>query len=261
MQPMNNLMTPRFEWVDIGKIQVGNYQPRHHFDDDKTKELAQSIAQHGILQPLLLQENYQIIAGERRWRAAKMLGLKELPCMIFPATHQQHALLSILENIQREQIEPLEEALAYERLKKEFAWTQEHIANLLGKSRTHVTNILRLLKLSPIIIEALGTKKLTYGHARALVGLPEEKQIAYLKLIESHAYSVRQIERLVQEDKKKSPKVTNEHSHFLKILGEQVGTVVEYESYANGEGWLKFKFFNQDTLEGLLEKLGLSYDE
>ncbi len=258
---MSNLQIPQFEWVHIEKIRPGIYQPRHHFDDEKIKELAQSIAQHGVLQPLLLQRDYEIIAGERRWRAAKMIGLKELPCMIMPSAQTQHALLSILENIQREQIEPLEEALAYQRLKKEFSWTQEHIAHLLGKSRTHVTNMLRLLKLSPKIIEALDKNKMTYGHARALVGLPEEKQMAYLQMIEKRTYSVRQIEKLVKEDKNKPEKTCNEHLHFLKTLSEQVGTLVEYESYANGEGWLKFKFFNQDTLEGLLEKLGLSYDE
>jgi ParB family transcriptional regulator, chromosome partitioning protein len=260
---MNNLQQsiPSFEWVAIEKIQIGRFQPRQVFDDEKIKELAQSIAQYGILQPLLLNEQYQLVAGERRWRAAKMLGLKELPCMILSIAQTQHALLSILENIQREQIEPLEEALAYQRLQKEFSWTQEHIAKLLGKSRTHVTNMLRLLKLSPQIIESLDLKVLSYGHARALIGLPEEKQLEYQELIIQRAYSVRQIEKLVQQDKKSEFIPNSERSHFLKTLGEHAGTVVEYESYTNGEGWLKFKFFNQDSLEGLLQRLGFSYDE
>ncbi len=251
---------PTFEWVDIQKICLSSYQPRQVFEEEKIQELAQSIAQYGILQPLLLRSDYQLIAGERRWRAAKLVGLKELPCMILRVEQTEQALLSILENIQREQIEPLEEAMAYHRLQQEFSWTQEHIARLLGKSRTHVTNMLRLLKLGERVMSALENKTISYGHARVLVGLSSEQQDLYLKVMTQHAWSVRQLEKKVALDKKVRSEVPTDHEHFVRILSEQVGTHVEYEVSKNGVGWLKFKFFNQETLEGLLEKLGLSYD-
>ncbi len=251
---------PQFEWVSIEKIHVGEYQPRQFFDDKKIQELAASIAQHGILQPLLLKNNYEIIAGERRWRAAQWIGLKELPCMIVSANEDSHALMSILENIQREQIEPLEEALAYQRLAREFSWTQEHMAQLLGKSRAHIANMVRLLKLSDVVIAAMAAKHLSYGHARVLVGLSDEQQAFYVDWIKNNNCSVRQVEQRVAQDKKNKNHKIDSHEHFLRILGEQVGTKVEYEELKSGEGWLKFKFFNQETLEGLLEKLGLSYD-
>ena len=251
---------PNFAWVNIEKIHVGQYQPRQHFDDSKIKELAESIAQYGVLQPLLLKDNYELIAGERRWRAALWLGLKELPCMLLPASAEHHALMSILENIQREQIEPLEEALAYQRLQREFSWTQEHMAQLLGKSRTHVTNMLRLLKLSVIVLDALATKQLSYGHARVLVGLSEEQQKQYVDWIKKNNCSVRQVEQRVRQDKKIKMNKVVAYEHFTREMGEKLGTIVEYEELKSGEGWLKFKFFNQETLEGLLEKLGLSYD-
>lgn len=251
---------PTFEWVDIQKIRLSSYQPRQVFEEKKIQELAQSIAQYGILQPLLLRSDYQLIAGERRWRAAKLVGLKELPCMILRVEQTEHALLSILENIQREQIEPLEEAMAYHRLQQEFSWTQEHIARLLGKSRTHVTNMLRLLKLGEGVMSALENKTISYGHARVLVGLSSEQQDLYLKVMTQHAWSVRQLEKKVALDKKIHSEVPTDHEHFVRALSEQVGTHVEYEVSKNGVGWLKFKFFNQETLEGLLEKLGLSYD-
>lgn len=258
--PIMNEM-PVFEWVDIRKITLGTYQPRQSFDADKIQELAQSIAQYGVLQPLLVRSDYQLIAGERRWRAAQMVGLRELPCMILPVQNAEHALLSILENIQREQIEPLEEALSYQRLQQEFSWTQEHIARLLGKSRTHVTNMLRLLKLGKEVISALEAKKITYGHARVLVGLQAMQQNIYLKATIEQSLSVRQLEKKVALDKKQPYEVSADVLHFTRSLSEQVGTHVEYETSKNGVGWLKFKFFNQETLEGLLERLGLSYDE
>jgi len=252
---------PKFASVCIKKIHVGSYQPRKLFDEVKLRELAASIAQYGILQPILIRDDYQIIAGERRWRAALLIGLLEVPCMIVSTTNDNHALMAILENIQREQMEPLEEALAYKRLIEEFSWTQDYIAQLLGKSRTHVTNMLRLLKLSNSVVAAISAKQLTYGHARVLVGLPEAQQAYYLAWIKANNCSVRQIEQRVRQDKKNPPKEKNdEHSHFVRFLEAQFGTKVEYEEIKNGEGWLKIKFYNQETLAGILEKLGIFYE-
>ena len=261
-------MIPRFEWVAIERIQHGSYQPRQHFDDASLQELATSISTHGVLQPLLLTSNYSLVAGERRWRAAQFIGLKELPCMIVRVANAQHALMSLLENIQREQIEPLEEALAFLRLQQEFAWTQEHIAKLLGKSRVHVTNMLRLLKCDVQVQQALQDKKISYGHARVLVGLTAQQQSYYVSHIVKTACSVRQLEKMVAHDKKNvaqqiqgSELYSSPHAHFIRDISDQVGTEVDLDYQKNGEGWLKFKFFDHETLEGLLKKLGLSYDE
>ena len=251
---------PTFEWVDIDKIVPGAYQPRQMFSEESIQELASSIALHGILQPLVLQSNYHLIAGERRWRAAKFIGLKEVPCMILNVSHGQHALMSILENIQREGIEPLEEALALQKLQQEFDWTQEHIAKMLGKSRPYVSNMLRLLKLTQVVQDGLKEKILTYGHAKILVGLPEEEQIRFFNHLKKHTCNVRQFEKMVSQAKKPSHHGISQDAHFIKCMSEQVGTEVRLEHLSNGEGWLKFKFFNQDTLVGLLERLGLSYD-
>jgi ParB family chromosome partitioning protein len=264
---MTSSSTPKFSWVAIEKLHPGKHQPRIHFDEESLQELASSIAQHGILQPLVCDKNYQIIAGERRWRASIWLGLTELPCMILDVSQSEQALISLLENIQREQIEPLEEALAFKRLQDEFKWTQEHIGKMLGKSRVYITNMMRLLKLSKGVIEALQNKSLTYGHARVLVGLAEDKQVYYVDYVKTHPCSVRQLEKLVKEDKKNStkqmsatPLYLSEYDHFARAITEQVGTQVTLDYEENGVGWLKFKFFDNDTLAGLLQKLGLSYD-
>ncbi|NBX84833.1 MAG: ParB/RepB/Spo0J family partition protein [Gammaproteobacteria bacterium] len=251
---------PIFEWVDVDKIMPSAYQPRQWFAEEGIQELASSIALHGILQPLVLESNYQLIAGERRLRAAKFIGLKEVPCMILKVSHGQHALMSILENIQREGIEPLEEALALQKLQKEFAWTQEYIAKMLGKSRPYVSNILRLLKLTQVVQDGLNEKVLSYGHAKILVGLPEEEQIRFFNHLKKHSCNVRQFEKMVSQSKKPPCRGMPEDEHFIQSMMEQVGTEVKLEQLSNGEGWLKFKFFNQDNLVGLLERLGLSYD-
>lgn len=252
---------PYFAWVPLVRLQPGHYQPRLHFNDAALQELALSISKHGILQPLLVTDNYHIIAGERRYRAARMLGLEELPCMVLQAIDSKQALLALLENIQREQMEPLEEAKAYRRLRDEFSWTQQHMAELLGKSRAHVANMMRLLSLCEPLLEALSQKRISYGHARVLVGLKADIQKNYLTWIEKNKASVRQLEKKCQLDKKnKSQKLAPTDDYFSRMLAEQVGTSVHVDNLPNGEGWLKFKFFNQDTLLGLLERLGLSYD-
>jgi ParB family chromosome partitioning protein len=258
---------PKFSWIAINKIQPNPHQPRLHFDDSSLQELAFSIAQHGILQPLVCDKNMQLIAGERRWRAAKWLGLHEVPCMILDVTLEKQALISLLENIQREQIEPLEEALAFKRLQEEYQWTQEHIGQMLGKSRVYITNMLRLLKLSSCVLEALEAKRLSYGHARVLVGLSEEKQRYFLEQVFTQELSVRQLEKLVKADKQNTTKQLNasplylsECTHFTRSMTEQVGAPVLLDYEQDGAGWLKFKFFDHETLAGLLQKLGLSYD-
>lgn len=256
---MKNSTQPKFAWIAIEKIQTNPRQPRQWFDQKNIEELAYSIAEHGIIQPLVLDLNYIIIAGERRFRAAKWLGLTELPCMLMPMPAGQENILALIENLQREQMEPLEQAFAFLQLQQEHAWTHEDIAKTLGKSRVYVTNLLRLLKLSPPLMQAMQAQELSYGHARVLVGLSEAEQIQFLARIKQDKWSVRQLEAHVSSCKlpKLVPRKTEDalKNHFLQSLSEQVGTQV-----AMTDGWLKFKFFDQETLEGLLQKLGLVYD-
>lgn len=260
--------SPRFAWVNCSDIRCSDYQPRQFFDEEKLQELAASIARYGILQPLLLRSDLSLVAGERRLRAAQFVGLLEVPCMILPASAEEHALMSLLENIQREQIEPLEEAMAFFKIKQEFGWTQEHLSQLLGKSRAYIANSLRLLNCAEVVKKALSQKQITYGHARVLVGLTQEKQQYYVDFIIKHQCSVRQLEKMVALDKKNytqqkqcSPLYLSEYAHFMRELTEKLGSEVHVDVGKSGDGWLKFKFYDQDTLSGLLEKLGLSYDE
>jgi len=251
--------TPQLVWKQTDELKPSKYQPRLFFDDVYIKELASSMAMHGVLQPLLIDDNGFIIAGECRFRAAKYIGLHELPCIQIEAIESKKALIAILENVQREQLEPLEEALSYQRLKTEYNWTHEEIAKLLGKSRAHVTNMLRLLGGSDVILQALHDKKISYGHVRALLVLDEQLQLSMLNWTIKHQASVRMLEQKIKHEKHKDVKVSA-HDHFLQILSHQVGAPVELEERHNGEGFLKFKYFDQETLQGLLQKLGLSYD-
>jgi ParB family chromosome partitioning protein len=255
---------PKFAWISIERIHANPKQPRRWFDQEKIEELAHSIAQHGILQPLVLDENDLIIAGERRFRAAQWLGLIELPCMIVSGLKDQPTILALIENLQREQMEPLEQAFAFARLQQEHAWTHEHIAKTLGKSRVYVTNILRLLKLSQPLMHALESGEITYGHAKVLVGLSEQKQLDFLSYVKTQSASVRQLEQRVALSKQQSESLISSeeelHGHFLRSLAEQVGTQVAMDQNSKQGGWLKFKFFDQETLQGLLQKLGLVYD-
>jgi len=254
---------PKFAWLPLEKIHLNPTQPRQWFDEEKIKELARSMAEHGLLQPLVVDASYQVIAGERRYRAAQWLAWIELPCMIVNTGVVEQSLMALIENLQREQMEPLEQALAFSRLQQEHAWTHEHIAQALGKSRSYVSNLMRLLKLSEKLMDALNHQVLSYGHARVLIGLAPEEQEFFLENFKSNPCSVRQLEHQVGLYKKMPKNVqttTVDEAHFLQQLREQIGTEVRIEMQTADEGWLKFKFFDQDTLEGLLQNLGLVYD-
>ena len=260
MLVMTKCQASLLQWQKIENLRPGQYQPRQVFDEVYIKELAASMALYGVLQPLLIDEHLQIIAGECRFRAAKYIGLNELPCMQIQAAESKKSLLAILENIQRASLEPLEEALSYQRLQVDYAWTHEHIAGLLGKSRAHVTNMLRLLGGGELVLQALKDKAISYGHVRALLPLKEPLQKTLLDWTITHQASVRMLEQKIKREKNK-PVNPSEHAHFLQTLSHQVGTPVELELGHHGAGFLKFKYFDQDTLQGLLQKLGLSYDE
>lgn len=257
-----------FRHLSIESLQPGQYQPRQDFNPVALQELTQSIASHGLIEPLIVRviakEHYEILAGERRWRAAKMAGLQTIPCLIGNYTDKQAFALTLIENIQREDLNLIEEACAYRRLVDEFHFHQDEIATLVGKSRSHIANILRLLSLSNPIKEMLREKLLSFGHARVLVGLDPLHQEYLAAQTINEQWSVRQLENAVKIKKNKNEAVQNvthdrDVERLQALLADQVGAPVQIENDKEG-GWLKVKFFDNDTLEGLLERLGLRYD-
>ena len=200
--------------LKITDIEPNREQPRKHFDEDALLELSDSIKQFGIIQPLIVQkkeDHYEIIAGERRWRAAKMAGLKEVPAIIKSYTDREILEISLIENIQRENLNPIEEALAYKRLLNEFNLKQDEVAERVSKSRTAVTNSMRLLKLNEKVQQMVIDDMLTTGHARALLGIEDqEKQYVVAQQIFDEKLSVRDVEKMVKNLGKKKPEKKEE---------------------------------------------------
>ena len=198
------------KYIDINDIKPNSAQPRKNFDEDKLEELAESIEQHGLIQPIVLRaagQGYEIVAGERRWRAARMIGLKELPCIIKELTDEENMLLAIIENMQREDLNPIEEAEGLKQMIDTYGLTQEQVSRGVGKSRPYITNSLRLLKLPPKLRYMTADGSLSMGHARALAAVKDEKlQIALAERTVSEGLSVRQIEKLAQESGKPGTK-------------------------------------------------------
>lgn len=262
-------MPTQFKQLPIDYLQRGQYQPRQNFDEDSLRELAQSILTQGLIEPLVVREitsqRYEIIAGERRWRAAMMAGLTELPCLIGNYTDQQAAAVTLIENIQREDLNLIEEASAYQRLQAEFHFSQDEIATLVGKSRSHIANILRLLSLCSSVQDRLKTKLLSFGHARVLVGLSVSQQEMLAEQVEELGWSVRKLEEEVRSAKRPLdlPALKPQDRDVERLqtqIAEQIGTPVQIVNDQEQGGWLNIKFFDNDTLAGLLERLGLSYD-
>ena len=263
-------MHTEFHYLPIESIQAGQYQPREDFNPTTLNELAQSIATQGLIEPLIVRsiakQRYEIIAGERRWRAAQLAGLQQIPCLIGDYTDKQACALTLVENIQREDLNLIEEANAYRRLIDEFNYYQDEIATLVGKSRSHIANILRLLGLTPKIKDLLRNKILSLGHARVLVGLTPAQQEYLAGQTVEEQWSVRQLEQAVKIQKNNesippgNARKDRDVERLQTILAEQVGAPVQIVSDNDSGGWLKVKFFDNDTLAGLLERLGLRYD-
>lgn len=258
-----------FKLLPIEWLQRGHYQPRQAFDKGALQDLARSILAQGLIEPLVVRETthqrYEIIAGERRWRAAMIAGLTEVPCLIGTYTDEQTAAVTLIENIQRQDLNLLEEAGGYQRLYTEFHFNQDEIATLVGKSRSHIANILRLLTLCESVQNKLRTGQLSLGHARALVGLAPDHQEALAKKIHEDDWSVRRLEEEVRlsklpPDKPTHPTQNSDLTHLQTQLAEHIGTPVQIITDNEQGGWLKIKFFDNDTLTGLLEKMGLRYD-
>lgn len=261
-------MQPELHFLVVDSLEAGQYQPRENFNLEGLQELAQSIRTQGLIEPLIVRaiakQRYEIIAGERRWRAAQLAGLDKLPCLVGEYTDKQACALSLIENVQRQDLNLMEEAQGYRRLIDEFHYQQDELALLVGKSRSHVANILRLLSLGPRVKNLIKEQLISLGHARMLVGLELNQQEYFAQLIVDEHWSVRQLEQEIRSFKTKVPlknaRKDRDVARLETILEEQVGAPVQISSEEGDGGWLKLKFFDNDTLAGLLERLGLRYD-
>ena len=252
--------------VKISKVEPNRTQPRKQFDEDALVELSESIKQFGILQPLLVSDKgdyYEIIAGERRWRAAKLAGLKEVPVIIKEFNDQQVVEISLIENIQREDLNPIEEAMAYKRLINEFKLKQDSIAERVSKSRTAVTNSLRLLKLDERVQQMLIDEMISAGHARAILAIPDkDKQASVAMKVFDEKLSVRETEKLVKHivepPKKKAEKQVNTAEDAIyESLEEKmkgiVGTRVFIHRKKNNKGKIEIEYYSRDELERIID--------
>lgn len=252
--------------VPILKVEPNPNQPRRQFDDDSLQELADSVKQYGILQPLIVKKHdkfYEIIAGERRWRAAKLAGLKEVPVLIRDYAENEIVEIALIENIQREDLNPIEEALAYKRLMEEFSLKQDQVAAKVSKSRAAITNSLRLLKLDQRVQNLLSEEMITTGHARALLAIedPDQQYETAMKVFDEKL-SVREIEKLVKQmskKKKETPKEENKVQEFLFVnieesLKQALGSKVNIKN-RNNKGKIEIEYYSKEELDRLVDML------
>lgn len=247
--------------INIDQIRPNPYQPRKVFDDTALQELSQSIKQHGVFTPILVKKSiqgYDLIAGERRLRASKLAGMSDIPAIIVDLNDQEMMEIALLENIQRENLNGIEEAKAYEQLIQRLNYTQEQLANRVGKSREHITNTLRLLKLPEDVQEYVVQKKLSMGHVRALIGLKDENMIRKIaKQAIDQGLSVRKIEQLVKDlQHKKEPEKQVEENIFIK---EAKNKLEEYfqTSVKVSEHSISIHYENEEDMNRILELLNL----
>lgn len=255
-----------FQHLSIEKLIRGRYQPRKHFDKAALEELATSIKSSGIIELIIVrpkEEQYEIIAGERRWRAAQLVGLDIVPCVINNYTDEQAAAVTTIENIQRQDLNPIEEAQAYQRLVDDFHYRHEDIGMMIGKSRAAITNSLRLLQLDRRLQQWLIEGLLSEGHGKILAGVNHLEQYPLAQRCIEQALSVRQLEKLLKEPHHLP--IINKQSkllkHFEEQLSEQLCAEVKVEEDTNQQkgGWLRIRFHNPEILEGILDKMGLTY--
>ncbi len=246
----------------VNQLQPGKYQPRSYMDDEALQTLADSIKSQGIMQPILVREiaaeRYEIIAGERRWRASQLAGLEEVPVLVREIADEAALAMALIENIQRENLNPLEEALGIRRLIDEFAMTHEKAADAVGRSRVAVSNLLRLLHLCQPVQDMLMHNKIDMGHARALVGLGAAQQVMLANRVVRENLSVRQVEAATKQQapiKKDKPKVQHDVLALQNRLSDQLGAQVAIAAKANGSGVLKISYGHLDQLDDIIAKL------
>jgi len=255
--------------IALDLIERGRYQPRREFDQDRMQELADSISVQGVLQPIVVRpveaERYEIIAGERRWRASQLAGLAEIPVVIREVDEQSAMAIGLIENIQRDDLNPLEEASALSRLLNEFELTHQEVARAVGKSRTTVTNLLRLLDLTPIVKEYVDAHQLDMGHARALLGLKDNRQTEAARQIVSRGLSVRETEKLVRrlqmEDEGETQAQQDQREPDPDVrrlqddIAQRLGARVRIQQGSKGKGKLVIAYNSLDELDGILEHI------
>lgn len=257
---------PRYNYMLIGidEMVPNVFQPRKGFDEEAMDELVASIREKGIIQPLIVRKSengYEIIAGERRWRAAKRAGLTQVPAIIKDASNREALELALVENLQREDLNPIEEATAYEQLIKEFGLTHEEISERIGKERSTITNQLRLLRLPAEVKQALIEGKITAGHARAVLGLQSTSEVReVLETIKNEKLSVRKTEKLVQklsahkENAIQFNEFTPYISHYTDEIKKRLGTQVRIFD-KDGKGKIEIEYYSRDELERVIEIL------
>ena len=247
--------------LSLDSVQRGKYQPRGDMDQASLEELAQSIKAQGVMQPIVVRlvakNTYEIIAGARRWRASKLAGLKTIPALVRDVSDEAAIAMALIENIQREDLNPIEEAVALQRLQKEFELTQQEVANAVGKSRASVANLLRLTGLPDEVKTLLAHGDLEMGHARAILGLPAEHQVEAARHVVAKALTVRQTEALVrnmQEDKPAKEKAAPDPDvKRLELkLAERLGTQVQIKQGQKGKGQLVISYGTLEELQGVL---------
>ena len=250
------------QYLPLDLIQRGKYQPRRDMDPSALGELAQSIKAQGVMQPIVVRPidggRFEIIAGERRWRASQLAGLDKLPAMVREVPDEAAIAMALIENIQREDLNPIEEAVALQRLQQEFQLTQQQVAEAVGKSRVTITNLLRLIALPEEIKILLSHGDLEMGHARALLGLPTERQIEGARHVVARGFTVRQTEALVRQwlNSKEQPvevvKADPDISRLEQRLAERLGAAVQIKHGQKGRGQLVIKYSSLDELQGVL---------
>lgn len=252
-------------YININDIKPNKDQPRKTFDEEKIGELAESIKEHGLIQPVVLRKSgkgYEIVAGERRWRACRKAGLKEIPCIIKELTDEENMLIAIIENMQREDLNPIEEAEGISQMVTVFGMTQEQVSKSVGKSRPYITNVLRLLKLPQEVQAMVSDGQLSAGHARALAGLSsKKKQIELAEKIAAEGLSVRETEKLLKEEStpaKRPAKRKAEKNADVKRVEEDLKTVLgtKVNLAMNGKkGKIEIEYYSREELDRLIDLL------
>jgi len=257
---------PAYPELGVHLIQRGRYQPRRDLEPQALEELASSIRAQGVMQPIVVRpidsERYEIIAGERRWRASQMAGLNSIPVVIKDVPDEAAIAMALIENIQRENLNPMEEAIALQRLQQEFELTQQEVADAVGKSRSTVTNLLRLMNLTGDVRKMLEYGDLEMGHARALLPLDEEAQIAAAREVSGKGLSVRQTEELVrklqsteQKEEVKKPEPDAQLENWASDLSHKLATKVSISANAKGKGKITIAYDSKESLEAILQNL------
>jgi ParB family transcriptional regulator, chromosome partitioning protein len=250
--------------LPVDELRPGKYQPRSHMEPEALAELAESIKAQGVMQPILARPlaagGYEIVAGERRWRAARMAGLATVPALVKDVPDSQALAAALIENIQREDLSPLEEAAGIQRLVQEFGLTHQAIAETLGRSRAAVTNLLRLLELAPPVRELVAQGRLDMGHARALLALPVQHQIELAKLAASKGLTVREVERRVADLSKpaqpRRPRADRDVARLEEEWSQRLGTTVQIKPRGKRGGKIVLTYRSLDELDHLLGRLG-----